>query len=446
MGLKYIEQIKSVVLFVLVLLSITLTFSIWTYKPNYETIEKTKSVPISVEEKHQLVDIIKPYRMVFHENGEWRGTDRYGEMKSILNQMQNWQVSNPLLVSNNVNSTRVNRLVGGENQFTLFFPGEIPYSIFQSLLPTSQEKANDMSFNQMIISWNQLSNSEELTVLFVNTKKNQVYKAKIHVNSESIFMKQVVEQSHNLEEYMAFTRDRESTIYLPAKESKMMQYTYLISTSSIDRFKNALFSNPKIVKNSVDDANAEENYTDGVSMMTINNNKRILDFVNTAASDHHDVLDKSKLILNTFDFINEHGGWTGDFRYDSLNVSTNKVVYQLYIEDYPVYADSLVTSTQIETVWGDNRIARYTRPYYKLVSVPENNALTIMDGQDVVEKLMKSNKVDFKDIEEIRTGYYLTKNERPNVFILKPTWFYLVNGKWTALSPTNIGGGQVGLE
>ncbi|MGG0656081.1 YycH family regulatory protein [Rummeliibacillus pycnus] len=446
MGLKHIEQIKSVLLFVMVLLSITLTFSIWTYKPNYDPIEKTPPVPFSVEKKLRLVDVIKPYRMVFHENGEWRGTDRYDEMKSILNQMQSWQVSNPVLVSNNMNSTRVNRLVSGDNQFTLFFPGEIPYSIFRSLLPTSQDKVIDMSFNQMIVGWNQLSNTEELTVLFVNTTKKQVYKAKIHVNSESIFMKQVVEQSHNLEEYMAFTREQGSTIYLPAKESTMVKYTYLISTSSIERFKNALFLNTKIVKNSVDDATAEENYTDGVSMMTVNNNKRVLDFVNTAASDHPDVLDKSKLILNTFDFINQHGGWTGDFRYDSLNIDTNKVVYQLYMQDYPVYADSLVTSTQIETIWGNNDIARYIRPYYKLVSVPENEALTIMNGQGVVAELMKSNIVDFNDIEEIRAGYFVTKNDRPNVFILKPTWFYLINGKWTALSPTNIGGDQVGLE
>lgn len=446
MGLKYIEQIKSVVLFVLVLLSITLTFSIWTYKPNYDTLEKTKAVNSFVEKKRQLVDIIKPYRMIFYENGKWRGTDRFAQMEGILKEMQKWQISSPIQVSSNFNNARLSQLIEENNSFTLFFPGEIPYSIFKSLIPLNEHKETNMSFNQIIVGWNQLSNTDELTVFFANTNKKQLYKAKIQMNNKAIFTKQVLNPSHSLRTYAAFTRDKGNTLYLPEKESKMTQYTYLISTSSIDRFKNALFSNPKIVKNSIDDADTEETYTDGVSMMTVNNNKKVLDFVNTTAPDNLEVLDKAKLILSTFAFINEHGGWTGDFRYDSLDYLNNKVIYQLYIKDYPVYSDSLVTSTQIETVWGDNRIARYIRPYYKLVSVPENNAVTVMSGQDAINHLMNSKKVDFNNVEEIRLGYYLTKNDHSNILILKPTWFYRVNNNWTALSPISIGGGLVGLE
>ncbi|MGX9136549.1 YycH family regulatory protein [Rummeliibacillus sp. JY-2-4R] len=445
MGLKYLEQIKSFVLFVLVLLSISLTFSIWTYKPNYDPLEKA-NINISIEKKLQLTDIIVPYRMVFHENGVWRGTDRSEEMKPIISQMKDWQVTSLVHVSNNANNSRMNELIEGDNSFTLFFPDDVPYPIFQSLLPTIEKKPSNISFNEMIVDWSQLSSNEELTVFFANTSKRQLYKAKIHVKSEAIFNKQVIDQSNKLERYLAFTRDKGSTLYLPAEQLKMMQYTYLISTSSIDRFKNALFDNPKIVKSSVDDANMEEVYTDGTSMLTVNNNERVLDFVNTTASDNLETLEESKLVLNTFDFINEHGGWTGDFRFDSLDYNNNRVLYQLYMQDYPVFTDSHVTSTQIVTVWGDNSIARYIRPYYKLVSVPENNAVTIMDGQSVVDKLTESKKVDINMVKEVRPGYYLTESNRPNVFVLKPTWFYLVNGKWTVLSPANVGGVQVGLE
>ena len=114
--------------------------------------------------------------------------------------------------------------------------------------------------------------------------------------------------------------------------------------------------------------------------------------------------------------------------------------------DYPVYADLLDTSTQIVTVWGDNRIAVYARPYYKLVPSLENTTLTITGGQEVVDNLMKLKTVNFKDIKEIRPGYFLTKNGQ-NAFIFKPTWFYLVNNKWSPLQTTTVGGGgQVGLE
>lgn len=40
--MKYIEHIKSIILLFLVLLSIVLTFSIWTYTPNLQVIEETQ--------------------------------------------------------------------------------------------------------------------------------------------------------------------------------------------------------------------------------------------------------------------------------------------------------------------------------------------------------------------------------------------------------------------
>ncbi|MBO1913301.1 hypothetical protein J4G37_51890, partial [Microvirga sp. 3-52] len=46
--MKQVEIIKSVVLFLLVALSITLTFSIWTYTPNLKTLEQKPTVDISI--------------------------------------------------------------------------------------------------------------------------------------------------------------------------------------------------------------------------------------------------------------------------------------------------------------------------------------------------------------------------------------------------------------
>ncbi len=40
--MKYIEPVKSVVLFLLVMLSVILTFLIWTYTPDYKYIEKQR--------------------------------------------------------------------------------------------------------------------------------------------------------------------------------------------------------------------------------------------------------------------------------------------------------------------------------------------------------------------------------------------------------------------
>ncbi|MCM3317559.1 two-component system activity regulator YycH [Rummeliibacillus stabekisii] len=448
MGLKYIEQIKSLLLFVLVFLSITLTFSIWTYKPDYDPLEKQKPpLNVSFEKKQQLADVVKPYRMVFHEKDTWRGTDRYEEMKNMLNRMHRWRISNMTLVSKNANAYKVNQLMRDADNFTLFFPAEVPYAIFQNILPTVDEQPKNLSFNKMILDWERIDDSDELIVFFANTANGQLYKAKVHVDSQDDFYKYIIDKSHSLERYIAYPRERGNTLYLPAQEEKVMQYTYLSSSSSIDKFKNALFTMPKRVKSSIDDTNFKENYTDGVSMMTVNTSKKTLDYVDANAVDNLEKTNKSSLILSTFNFINEHGGWTGDFRYEDVDTSNNKIMYQLYVKDYMVYTDASVTSTAIETVWGETRIARYIRPYYKLVSVPENETVMIESGERAIEEISKQDGVDINDVEEIRPGYYLSTNERPNVFILKPTWFYFINGKWKSLPLVpSAGGEQVGLE
>lgn len=46
--MKYIEPVKSVVLFLLVVLSVVLTFIIWTYTPDYKFIEKTEGKEILI--------------------------------------------------------------------------------------------------------------------------------------------------------------------------------------------------------------------------------------------------------------------------------------------------------------------------------------------------------------------------------------------------------------
>ena len=66
MGLKYIEQVKSVILLLLILLSFTLTFSIWTYSPSFDPNE-TPVVDIAIAEKKKLEDVVKPYRLMLSQ-------------------------------------------------------------------------------------------------------------------------------------------------------------------------------------------------------------------------------------------------------------------------------------------------------------------------------------------------------------------------------------------
>jgi regulatory protein YycH of two-component signal transduction system YycFG len=454
MGLKYVEQIKSIALFVLVFLSITLTFSIWTYKPNYDTIEPPKVFDSSIGKQLQMSDIIKPYRVLFHMNGKWKGTNENVKMESILSEMKKWELSDLTLVSNNLDDKKLNELIGMNNRMTLFYTGEIPFPVFlQNLLPTQNKKINEAAFNRMIIDWNKLNNSSmsnnELIVFFANSKNNKLYKAKIKVQSGKQFQTNVVTVAKSFPNYLEIEREGAKSFYLPTKAINMPKYTYIIEPDPVNSYKNALFSDPNIVKRSPDEVTGTEKYTDDKSLMTIDVTKKTLNFVNTSIVENKEKALESDLILNTFSFINEHGGWTGDFRYSEVDYGNQKVTYQMYLKDQPVFSDRSVTLTEISTYWdwGNGRISKYYRPYYQPVPIPlVRNDGKLMSGPEAIEKIKDRKDINFEDIEEIRSGFYLTKNANPNLFTLEPMWFYSINGKWEHLSPVIAGGDPIGLE
>ena len=59
MGLTY-ENIKSIILAILIVTSLLLTWNLWTYQPNYEELKKSKVVQeVSLSPKKDIKEIVK---------------------------------------------------------------------------------------------------------------------------------------------------------------------------------------------------------------------------------------------------------------------------------------------------------------------------------------------------------------------------------------------------
>ena len=97
--------------------------------------------------------------------------------------------------------------------------------------------------------------------------------------------------------------------------------------------------------------------------MTVDTQRKVLNYVYPAAESITPI-PAAYLLRESFDFINDHGGVTADYRLTSMNIPKHVTEYQLYLQGFPVH--SSMTSTRISTTWGDNSIFRYRRPYYLL--------------------------------------------------------------------------------
>ncbi|WP_075619683.1 YycH family regulatory protein [Paenisporosarcina indica] len=443
MGLKYIEHIKSVFLTLLVILSVTLTFTIWTYAPVHETMKPAEVVNISIADSKRVDDVIKPYKMIASSENDMTGSMSPKDLDRVINVMKGWRIRDFALVKNNVSDTEINELIGKKNHYTLFFPDDVPFPVFDIILPFSMTNIPEGGFNRLIVDWNRSENGQ-LKLFFVSSKTNTLYTAVAGDIDNDLFKKKIVASINKFTKFTEVKRNKKLSLYVSEQDVESIRYTYYLKEIEPNRFKEALFNDPSIVRQSLVGSTSEE-FSDDKSLMTVNLSDRTLKFVNPSTETFVPAI-PSKLVFDSLDYVNEHGGWTDEFRFSGLNESNQQIDYQLYLLGQPVFSDE--TSTKITVYWGDPNIYRYLRPYYTIdLSVPFDSVMSRLPSGEKATLVMKTVKeIDFNNVDELTIGYYLTRDTAQNLLILEPSWFYLSNNQWSRLSPEMLGGGKIGLE
>ncbi|MDM5231091.1 YycH family regulatory protein [Lysinibacillus pakistanensis] len=440
--MKYIEPVKSVVLFLLVMLSVILTFIIWTYTPDYKIIEQTEGKEILIGSQKRMEDIIRPYKAIYRFDEEFTGTASNGAMKDIMKAFQGWNVLDLVPINNNLTANYVNEMIRTNNRMTIFFTGEIPYSAFSSIFQFADKEIPETTFNRMIIDWTNYGN-KDLQIFFISSNNKTLMRSHVSLQNTNPFIRDVIEPAKTYSAFKEIERDGFTSLYMPNDKIESTKYMYTFIEEPLESFKNVLFPNPNIVQRSIESAITEK-YQDGKSRMTVDSNLKSLTYVYPAVESSA-IIEPSKLLKDSFEFINEHGGFTADYRYVSKNTNKNQLEYQQYLQGLPVYSDQVIS--KITTAWGDNLIFRYKRPYYSLVfDIPtEKEIKELPSGVEIVEKIQQLNNFVLSDIDDIVVGYYL-KQDSTSIMTLEPCWFVVHNGIATKLTPELLGGVVNGLE
>lgn len=444
--MKYVEQIKSLLLAFLVLLSIMFTLLIWNYKPEYETVKETQIEEVLVGKPKDLQEVIKPYRLLYRQNEQFYGTVSSTPLKGLYSHLRSWQVYEMDLINSDLSDSKMNKMLRENNRITMFFNEEIPLRVFSNLLSFSDNEIPDVSFTRLIIDWSNVENSDQLQLLFLNTEKRSLYRAYASVPDKDYFMEKVIEPANDYSQYVEVERDALRSLYVAKDPIQSARNRYLAVDIKPDLFKKILFTDLKIVQRNIESSQSER-FTDGTSLMTVDSQNRSINYVYPTAESNASI-PSSRLLLDSYNFINDHGGFTMDYRLSSMDIDRHIAEYQLFVQGLPVY--SKVTTTRLVTTWGENRIFRYRRPYYSMGTNIERVQRDLESGEQIVELLRTKDNKLFNETEEIVVGYELTleKSEQDTdlVLVLEPRWFAVANNVWTRLSPEEIGGDEVGLE
>lgn len=440
------ERAKSIILIILVGTSIFLTWSIWTYEPEYDLFEQSSEF-IKIKSDVQIVsDVIKPVSILFHGNGQHFQTSNPAEINEMEKEFSQLRFSGIKEVSVKRLQRKFDDFVHEDGSIEIEFSDDIPISLYKTVLNITDKEVPEFSFDRIIIKQKDISGNES-AVYFVSYDQEEIYQGMVNSKKLRNFMDSFYRGSYDKHpEYTAETINSKRTLFVPENPVKINRLEYYIDYLDIGDLKSALFINPKYVRQ--EPVSVGEEYTDGTRLMTVNKDNYLISYINPAQKSKL-FGSSSDLLQKSIDFINDHAGWeNNNYRFAYMSENEPRVVFRLFVNGYPTFNESGMT--EIEQIWGKEEIYSYDRPYFKLDSVLPSvgSPETLQSGKEVVNQLKSKDNIDFNSVEDISIGYKLNKSldsKLVTLVTLEPTWYYRVGDKWFIV-PFEEGGGQSGLE
>ncbi|WP_100011671.1 YycH family regulatory protein [Lentibacillus sediminis] len=420
-----LETIKSFVLVFLIGVSLLLTFGLWSYQPNLETVSSTPpedEVSIGGGEQTEQ-DIIQPSSIIFHAGENHYGYKDPSDQQNLYREMQSWTLED---FATDLAEDRERE----DYEVEMVFPDALPMELINSLFTFEGDgiEPPSWSFDRMYFTF--LPQQSSIEVEFLSVDGRQQATALIHNPQSYDALWEPMTTLEGLRELIAY-EEGQSRIYLPADSVTLRRYTSGVDQIEPHIMVNALFSNPAAVnvQNATTGTRGESYYSDGERGMNVYQFGASMEYNNPSSENAMiapiDLLDRS--IQN----INAHGGWTDNYRLMELETNQNLIRYQMHYNGLPVFNSSNLAT--IEQQWGSNGLIRYRRPLINLSDYLdfEEAPIDLPSGYEVIEEL---ESYDQDSLQAVTLGYQLNYlDEEQRSVVLEPKWYMNYGGNWTTV-------------
>ena len=444
--MKY-ESVKSILLSILVATSAILTWSLWTYQPKYPVIDKKymNMHEVSIAKQVDTADLIKPNKVLFHVNGLHYGTDDDNEISQLINEMSKWNFYD---FSSEVISSRksIENLSHSDNRVEIVFPDLVPLDVYKGIIHLETESFPRTDFDRIVINLANESIEGASSVYFIDTDGGKVNES--HVNPERIasLLEEINRNKRKYDKYSAFELKGDRTLFLPTEEVELEKSQYYTDYIDPVKFKNALFRDPSKVRRDI--LQNGEKFTDDSSLMNVDYSTSTIFYANPGHIQAASLeITDNQVVKKSINFVNEHGGWTDNYRYFSKGKYEQMTIFRLFLNGYPVFNEQGMA--EIRQNWGTDEIYEYKRPYFSLdFAVPGGKTKVILpSGEWALNYLLEDDDFNSELLEDLSIGYRLSKDtNNSKVLVLEPSWYYLYAGSWLRLDPEFLGGDILGLE
>ncbi|KGP73239.1 YycH family regulatory protein [Pontibacillus yanchengensis] len=434
-----VEHIKTIVLSSLIAISLLLTVAIWNYQPNLDELGDENIIDAATKingQQKTMKEIVEPKQLMFHENNRTFSLTSRTASLDLFDEMRTW----PMTDFETLSSNQVER----ESKVEVIFPTAVPLNLLGNTLSINEEeKLPEYNVDRMFV---EISNNQSSTsVYFVTDGEDQVVRAVIRNFDVYKSLDQYLVNSYDQVDYLTIDEKRDNPIYIPEGEVTLPVYTYTTTPISVTPLINVLFNDPNMVRPN-SSTFGQSYYTDSTRQLRINQDQKYMRFVNPSIS-NVGTLPRQEVLKQSLDFVNDHNGWTDNYKLFRINDSGSTIDYRIFKKGYPVFDDNNLSL--IQQTWAEQELYAYDRAMVQFATLIESESqqVTLASGQDVLDYLNKSMKQFPLLIEDIAIGYKMEETNKVSlVLTLKPVWYIkTVGGDWKPLSEEGFNG-QGGVQ
>ena len=415
------ENFKTIVLINLVVISLFLTFNLWTYVPDSTSMQNAKFVQGNEGmNQTKISDVVRPTSIIVHKDKNHYGSRREADIESIYKPLEVGELHGFREIS--ITKGDFLSYVHGEGKVELVFPTDIPFDAVKSMF-NMKEKSTDKPkhFNRILLDPSR-SKDQEIKINFVSDGDNfKIYEAKL----SGLYLKDIVNAQNQFivsaKPYFDYQLNDMKKLFLPDGTTELSNITYISSNLAVDTFKNALFSDPRYLSPITE--MSKETFTDGIRSMEIENDRHMLKYKNSSVLTEK-TIDNLMLLQKSFEFVSGHSGSLDSYRLDYMN--KGETVFRLHEDGYSVFnTDGLA---ELRQKWGSEEVMEYERPLLSLNTKGIEQKVTLPSGHVVIASLENNPEIKKQVIKDIGIGYKLSLDGQ--VVRLQPIWYVkLVEGE-----------------
>lgn len=423
------ENIKTLVLVILIGISLLLTFVLWN-SPSYNQLTNSSSNSDTVIDEVNLGGgkgvkgtIIEPHHIIFHVNGGYYGFNHPADKQTLYQSMDNWEATD-FTVEEAEDEPQDASMV------ELVFPDAVPATFLSSLFQVNEDvDFPSWSFRQLFISFIPEQQSLKLTIPSIDGRAQATA-----IVSDADHYNHLWEKLNGLDKdvFRTYLPLEESPypVYVPEGEIELSGKSVTFNNIDPELLVNVLFTNPSAVSQSYSPEAREVYFTDGQRGLRIFEDGSKMEFVDPYSEDGSTV-SPSQLLNDSIYHINGHDGWTDEYHLVAIQPNQQSIRYKMYHDGYPVFNSSNLAT--IEQVWGSQQLVEYHRPLFKLRDVLSEGSVQLPSGTEVLSYLRNNPDFDLENVQQLYVGYHLNYQSSNQYIELEPAWYMNYNNSFRQL-------------